>query len=104
MHGNDDEADSGREIAAEVQVGDVNRLVVVGVGLCLIDLEAVVVAHGREGQGRKALQDRIVGRAADFLDYVIDLHHLVSLGRFQPDLSVLCNLRHLGVIQGLEPG
>ena len=55
VHGNDDESDSGREIAAEVQVGDVNRLVVVGVGLYLIDLEAVVVSHGREGQRRKAL-------------------------------------------------
>ena len=55
VHGNDDESDPGREIAADVQVGDVNRLVVMGVGLYLIDLESVVVAHRRQGQRRKAL-------------------------------------------------
>ena len=95
VHGNDDESDSGREIAADVQVGDVNRLVVMGVGLYLIDLESVVVAHRRQGQRRKALQDRIVGGAADFFDYVIDLHHLVPFGRFQLDPSILGDLRHV---------
>lgn len=70
VHADDHQVEAGREVAAEVEVGDIDRFIIVGVDDDLVELAPVSVVLGRELKSREGVEEGIVHLPADFNDHL----------------------------------